>query len=224
MRRANDKAGSSAMDRPGPARLGLIGDVHAEDRLLAVTVAFLAEQRLDLLLATGDIVDGPGDVARCVRLLVEHGAIVVRGNHERWLLRDDPRLSALDEATAAYLRALPATRLLDTTAGRLLLCHGVDEDDMVRLTPDSSDYDVQSNVALQGLLGRRDVALIVGGHTHSRMVRAFGRLTVVNPGALGYVRDPGFAVADLAAGIVDFYSVDEDAALLLETVPLAAPV
>lgn len=216
-----DRAGDSAAAAVrAPSRLGLIGDVHAEDRLLATTLGFLADQHLDLLLATGDVVDGRGDEARCCRLLDEHRALIVRGNHERWLLRDTARLREHGAETVAYLEAMPPRRIVDTAAGALLLCHGIGDDDMVRLTPRSSDYDLQSNLALQELLAGDELALVVGGHTHVRMVRRFARLTVLNPGALGYVSEPGFAMADLAAGTVDFFAVDEDAAIWLETVPL----
>ena len=45
-------------------RFGLLGDIHAEDELLAVALRYLVAQELDAVLAVGDIVDGPGASAR----------------------------------------------------------------------------------------------------------------------------------------------------------------
>ena len=67
-------------------KLGLIGDVHAEDDALAQALAHFREERVDHVLCVGDIADGQGDLERCVALLEEVKALTVRGNHDRWLL------------------------------------------------------------------------------------------------------------------------------------------
>ena len=46
-------------------RIGLIGDIHAEDQLLERALELLAGRALDAILATGDIADGAGSVNRC---------------------------------------------------------------------------------------------------------------------------------------------------------------
>ena len=46
-------------------RIGIIGDIHAEDTHLDLALAFLNEQAVDVIICTGDIVDGNGDVDRC---------------------------------------------------------------------------------------------------------------------------------------------------------------
>jgi predicted phosphodiesterase len=201
-------------------RFGAIGDVHAEDTLLAAALDTLRAEQLDAILCVGDIVDGRGDVDRCCALLAQHDAIVVRGNHERWLLKDELRTlpkahlaSDLAPATRAYLEALPATRRLSTTRGPLLLCHGLGDDDMARLRPFDEGYALETNDALSTLRAT-DYALVVGGHTHLRMVRSFGALTVVNAGTLSYTDTPCFLVADLLSGHVQFYDLDDDARVL----------
>lgn len=200
-------------------RFGAIGDVHAEDGLLRAALAHLQSLGVDAVLCVGDIVDGRGDVDACCTLLAEHGALSVRGNHERWILADQMRglsmahhLRELTEETRAYLGSLPVTRRLDTVVGPLLLCHGLGEDDMARLRPYDEGYALECIDALPSLRAS-DLALVVGGHTHQRMVRRIGRLTIVNAGtlAVGSASEseaPCFARADLDAGLVQFYEFD----------------
>jgi predicted phosphodiesterase len=159
-------------------RLGLIGDIHAEDAKLRVALAALGRERLDGVLAVGDIADGQGSVVECCRLLRGAGATVVRGNHDRWLLagqlRDLPHATALDgldAETTAFLSSLPATRRLDTALGPLLLCHGMGENDMSSVGEDDFGYALETNDVLQRLLAAKDVAIVVSGHRHRPMVR-----------------------------------------------------
>jgi len=197
-------------------KVGLIGDIHAEDEILASVLDFLSTQPLDAILCTGDIVDGPGDPNRCATLLRGARVICVRGNHDRWLLEGSMR--ELPEAThpAAvstelrdYLLSLSPVFAFDTPSGTALLCHGVGTNDMRRLTPDDDGYALQANVELQQLITENWHTYVIGGHTHRSMVRRVDSLTVVNPGTLLRRHQPGFAVADFSAGHVTPYSVDE---------------
>jgi putative phosphoesterase len=196
-------------------RIGAIGDIHAEDQALARVLEALAGLAVDRILAVGDIVDGPGDSARCCRLLAQAGVDVVRGNHDRWALKDQLRnlpgaLAALDPEQRRYLDSLPATRDYQTVAGPLLLCHGLGTDDMCRLTEDDFGYALETNDPLQDLLASQQYSFVVNGHTHRRMVRRFARLTVINAGTLFRENDPCFAVVDFAAGRVEFHDVRPD--------------
>lgn len=167
---------------------------------------------LDRILAVGDIVDGPGDSARCCRLLADAGVDAVMGNHDRWALKGQLRTlpgatATLDPAERRFLEALPATRRYDTVAGPLLLCHGLGSDDMCRLTEDDFGYALETNDPLQELLAAQDCRFVINGHTHRRMVRHFAHLTVINAGTLFRDNDPCFAVVDLAAARVEFFDL-----------------
>lgn len=197
-------------------RVGLLGDIHAEHVSLRFALQRFETEAVDAVLSVGDIVDGPGDVEATITLLVEHDVLAVAGNHERWFLRDQMRelpdaTRTLSADASNWLRGLPPSRCLDTVAGPLLLCHGVGDDDMIRLLPDSSDYDVHTNGPLQRLLAEDEVRVLVGGHTHRRMVRRFGNLTVINPGTLFREHDPCFAIADLETLSVDFVDLESSA-------------
>ena len=195
-----------------PERFGLLGDVHAEDVALAAALEHFARAGVDAVLSVGDVVDGPGDLERCRALLERHRVACVAGNHERWFcdgsLRSLPhahRAEAVSPATRAFFSALPKTRAFDTPRGRLLLCHGVGEDDMIRLLPDDAGYALKSNFALETVLAG-GYRFAVGGHTHRRMARRFGDFWFINPGTLARGYDPSFALLDLRAGRVDFFA------------------
>ncbi len=153
-------------------RLGLLGDIHAEDGRLEAALALFRDRRVEQVLFVGDVVDGEGDVDRCCALLAEAGAVGVRGNHDRWLLEDKMRAlpyahfrSMLAPASIELLSSLPPTREIETDAGSLLLCHGVGQSDMIRLSPSDEGYALETNDELRTLLVERR-RLVVGGHTH----------------------------------------------------------
>lgn len=200
------------------SRLGLLGDVHAEVRHLEAALHFFAASSVEAILCVGDIADGQEEggaghaVNGCCRLLQAAQVRVVRGNHDRWLLasemRDLPDATPsqdVGEAALAFLKSLPRTQRLETVAGPLLLCHGVGENDMARLTPDDYGYALECNDELQDLLRARTYRFIVGGHTHYRMVRHFGALTFINPGTLTAKHQPCLALADFRAEQVKFH-------------------
>ena len=165
----------------------------------------------------GDIVDGAGDGERCCELLRDLGVATVRGNHDRWLLEGQMRgmedcatLDSLKPENVAWLRALPRTLRFETTRGPLLLCHGVGENDMNKLAPDDYGYALECNDELQALIRTEEYRFVVGGHTHQRMVKRFGPLIFINPGALPTWSGPCFAVADFGRGEVNFCEFEDD--------------
>jgi predicted phosphodiesterase len=122
-------------------RIAAIGDIHAEDELLEGAINFCREQ-VELIVSVGDIVDGSGDVNRCCALLRENKIPAVRGNHERWLLKNEMRLFAdvhypedIEKDNLQWLRRLPSTLVFQTVRGSVLLCHGLGENVSVRTCP-----------------------------------------------------------------------------------------
>jgi predicted phosphodiesterase len=174
-------------------RFGIVGDIHAEHEMLASVLDHLSKQGIEAVLAVGDIVDGPGSVAECCRMLAAASALVVRGNHDRWFLegkfRDLPGATLdgdVDVSARAFLASLPPTRRLHTVRGDLLLCHGTGEDDMSAVGPED-----------ELLVSAAAVELLVCGHSHRRMVRRIGPLTIINAGTLSTHDEPGFGIVDL---------------------------
>jgi putative phosphoesterase len=188
-------------------RVGLIGDLHAEDEALAFVVAELGQLGAETLLQVGDIADGPGDVTRTVELLIEHGVLAVRGNHDRWQLADQLRalphtqpLAALAPSVVRYLSELPTTREFHSPRGHVLLCHGLGHNDMVGVKPDHEGYDIAMNQELQQLIAERHFSFVLNGHTHRPMLRTFGALSVINAGTLLRENERCFTLLDFERG------------------------
>jgi predicted phosphodiesterase len=194
-------------------RIGVIGDIHACDLLLEAAVGLLKAEGLPIF-STGDVVDGAGDVHKCIALLIEQGVKVVRGNHDEWLIknimRDSPQDSLkitqpgeLSEKELAYVNALPATITIETTIGSVLLCHGVGHNNMNKINPDDYGYAIEVNDDLQKLIVERKYEAVINGHSHKKMMRDFNGLVVINAGSL--VGQPGFLVVDFKKREVEFH-------------------
>ena len=200
-------------------KIGLIGDVHGEDVHLAWTIEALATLKPDVVLCVGDIADGPGSVDACVQLLQDHNVHCVMGNHDRWLLEGTLRSIAdatlsenIADASLSYLSALPQTLEIPTPHGVLLLCHGLGSNDMRKLNEDDFDYPytLECNPEFQDILGRREHAFVVSGHTHRRMARDFQGISFINAGTLKKHQDPGYAVLDTETRKVLWFSLSQE--------------
>lgn len=206
--------------------LGLIGDVHCEHERLSMALQHLQLLKPDQILCVGDLVDGPGDLRRCIDLLQKHNVITVAGNHERWLLAGmDAARSSLPNYTKAesvsseiwkYLRELPKFRSLRTVAGEALLCHGIGADDMACVRKSHTAQHLFHNKALMQIQAQGTFSLMLNGHTHERMVRNLGRLTIINGGTLVREHNPGFLYVDLEKREASFFNMAPDLSISLE--------
>jgi len=172
-------------------RVGIIGDVHAEDEALELVLDDFKGRGLDAVLCVGDVADGAGDVNRCCTLLEERNVQTVIGNHDRWLLAGEKRdlpgatqLNKLNAKSRAFLDSLPITRRFVTPAGNLQLCHGIGDDDLAGVKPDHLRHDLERNDALKRVLASLRCDWMVNGHTHRAMVRRVRHLTIINAGTL----------------------------------------
>ncbi|MFW5740565.1 MAG: hypothetical protein ACOC1F_09385, partial [Myxococcota bacterium] len=108
--------------------------------------------------------------AKCIELLKESAVDCVLGNHDRWLLRGTMRdlpdaipVSALRDHDPSFLSSLPKTRTYHTSRGRLMLCHGMRDDDMGALLADDEGYALESNFELQELIVPGRHGFVVAG-------------------------------------------------------------
>lgn len=202
-----------------PTTLALLGDIHAEDATLEAALSFIEERGVDRVLAVGDLADGRGSLDHTCELLQAAGAIVVAGNHDRWLLAGQMRefsgahqLSRLRPETVAYLRSLPRMVEVATPLGLALLCHGLGPHDMAAVGPDDSGYALDSNFELQALLSCGSYRFVFNGHSHRAMVRRIGPLTLVNAGTFLREFEPGFVLVDFncaVATLMEFHSLSD---------------
>lgn len=195
----------------------MLGDIHCENRRLESALQFFLGQQLDLVCSVGDIVDGPGDVNRAIELLRRHGVATVRGNHERWLMTNEMRglpdahsRFDFDALSWVFLSQLPLWLKLETVAGRMLLCHGLGSDDMAGVWPMDDAMALHANQPLWHLVHSAEFAFVVNGHTHRRLVRSFGEMTIINAGTLYRKHDPCICIADFEQSFVQYFNVDAD--------------
>ena len=186
-------------------KIGIIGDVHAESKVLAKAIDWLEEKGVDVLICTGDIADGPGDINAACDMLASNGVLTVAGNHDRWLLTDKARhvenahhKSAVFDSTLAYLDGLPKTLSVPTHCGELLLCHGVLDDDLAKIWPGTATTEIKRSKPLDKLLEQSDnvPSFVVNGHMHFRTLIDFETCKLINAGTLKGLYS-GLSVLDL---------------------------
>ena len=210
-------------------RIGIIGDVHAEHRRLKTALGVLEKERVDLLLCTGDLADGRGDLDACCSTLIDAEALVVAGNHDRWFLEEKVRHVADAHyrqralpRTVHYIESLPRTRYIDTGLGQLILCHGVLNDDLAKIWPGSENSGCRRSPELDHLLLQRVAPrFFINGHMHFRTVIDFTRTQMINAGTLRG-RYAGFCMLDLAElKLSSFNFIDDAQAELVKIFDLA---
>jgi predicted phosphodiesterase len=213
------------------SRIGVLGDVHAEDDNLALAIDTLTEAGAQRLVCVGDVADGMGDLDRTIALLEDAGVTTIAGNHERWFLQDTMRDLRNVQHRGAHPHAARALELnpplleLATTQGAMLVCHAVGFDDMTVLddrTPIEMARWMPEFVALEAAARFR---FVVAGHTHRFFVRRFPGFVWINAGTLKRDDDPCFVLVDLApedggAGVVHHFVIDVDRSVMHRTVAL----
>ncbi|MFZ5892177.1 MAG: metallophosphoesterase family protein [Myxococcota bacterium] len=187
-------------------KLGVIGDLHCEVASLERVLAHFQREGVEASVCVGDLVDGAGDANRALELLEERSIVAVRGNHDRWLLRNELRevplatdLADVSPKSRRYLASLPLTRSIRCSRGRLLLCHGIAQNDFVGVRPEDSDESVLALPEIAALLDDASFDFVLSGHTHRAMVRRVERLTLFNAGTLHREYRP-------VCGVLDFHA------------------
>jgi predicted phosphodiesterase len=125
-------------------------------------------------------------------------------------------MRSLDDANARsdlkvraweFLPQLPLTRSFETVAGQMLLCHGLDDDDMAGVYPFDDALSLYANYPLWKLVNSGKYNFVVNGHTHRRMVRTFDNLTLINAGTIYRKHDPCFCIVDFETGYVQYFRI-----------------
>jgi putative phosphoesterase len=185
-------------------RLGIIGDVHGEARLLKRAADALSNLDVDAIVCVGDVYSQLADTSTCCETLQERGIATVRGNHDRWFLaaaaRDNTLQMSVGAAALTFLASLPATLELTTASGCTLICHGVGTNDLAHL-PRTFPASYVRRALRIGLLSSRHT-LVVHGHTHSYQESRHSGTQFVAVGRLDTALGTGCAVVDTVGGLI----------------------
>jgi predicted phosphodiesterase len=216
----------------------LLSDIHSNMEAFDACMARARRAGFDYVLCCGDIVGYGPEPNEAVALLRGLEAVSIRGNHDRVACGQDEPLDfnphakaaaywtrlALNDASNAYLRALPVGPL--DLGGDAQLVHGAitDEDDyLTSVAHAAENFDLT------------DRRFTFFGHTHFAGVFSWedangtrcelgdvredviildlkeDRRYLVNPGSVGQPRDgdprAGFAIWDVGESRLEFYRV-----------------
>jgi putative phosphoesterase len=199
-------------------RAGLIGDVHGQVDALQTAIEFLREQpNLDTIFCTGDFPtrNKEAGTEQVCRIAQHADLIAIRGNHDRWRIGELSEYEVTPIGTDAYLADLPVTVIIPTPRGTVMLCHGINKDDMNAVYRGGGDGR-EKTLHLYGLTRLElfmarypHIKLLIHGHTHLRDVKQYGELVVINAGTLlNQCFPPTVGVIDFNLGTVQFYEID----------------
>ena len=209
-------------------KLGVIGDVHAEHQRLEAALSHLQGLGTDSIVCTGDIVDGIGCPNESIELLNGAAVRTVRGNHDRWILEDKARhikdahsATELTEESRSYLASLPTQVTLDTIGGKLLLCHGIGNDDLRKVWPGTERMAIERSHLLDNIILEGEFQYLINGHMHFRTLIHFEALTLINAGTLRGEHWPGFSIIDFEPQHITAFEFCHEEIKLVKTLDLA---
>jgi putative phosphoesterase len=164
-------------------KVGIVSDVHCNGAGLARALALMGDS--DELFCLGDSIYEYRFSNEVVRLLREHRAQVILGNHEECFFGPQGERArardGIDRELAAWLADQPHRRELRFGGKRLLLVHSTPwEPRGTYVHPESRELD---------RFAEADADVVLYGHTHQQVVRRIGRVLVINPGSAGEARD-----------------------------------
>ena len=176
-------------------RFAVLADIHGNALALEAVLADMDALGASDAVNLGDHFSGPLDAAGTARLLMEREFPSIRGNHDRWLIEQDPSemgpsdkaaFEELDRTHLDWLASLPATRMVFED---VFLCHGTPGSDLtywLERVEQTGEVRPASLDEVQGEADGVEANLILCGHTHiPRIVRLRDGRTVLNPGSIG---------------------------------------
>ncbi|MEM6992588.1 MAG: metallophosphoesterase family protein [Myxococcota bacterium] len=176
-------------------RFAVLADIHGNSLALEAVLADMSTLGISVAVNLGDHFSGPLDAAGTASLLMKQNFVSIQGNHDRWLIGQDPSdmgpsdkcaFEQLERKQLDWLASLPPTT---TAFGDVFLCHGTPTSDITYWLERVEQNGVVRSASLEEAereaegIGAR---LILCGHTHiPRVVRLRDGRTVVNPGSVG---------------------------------------
>jgi len=166
-------------------KVGIVSDLHCNVAGLVQALDLMGE--IDELICLGDSIWEYRFSNEIVRLLKEHGAHTILGNHEEGFLGPQGMRARqpewIDRSLLGWLAERPHRLELELGGKRLLAVHS---------TPwEPRGTYVYPHDSLLQRFGEADADFVLYGHTHHQLVRRLGSVLVINPGSAGDARDNG---------------------------------
>lgn len=179
-------------------KIAIFTDVHGNRFALEAVLPDISSFKPDLILNLGDMVLGGADPAGALKLQLECGALMARGNADEEVANPEPDLepailelanwlqTLLSEQDLKTLKQLPT--MLEVANGEILACHGNLETPwdflMLRDSPETfTDY-ATTDELLSRIQNYPNAKVVLCGHSHrARNVTANG-VQFVNVGSV----------------------------------------
>ena len=189
--------------------IAVLSDIHANIQALEAVLRDCVRLGVDEYWLLGDYVDYGASAVETVTVLSSLNAkYIIAGNHDACLYNSNVRQSVtphgklsceytkrtVDENPEVFewLKSIAGTPMIHIPERRTLLVHGTPEDPYWgKFLPDSDTG------LLFDEMERRDVDLMLTGHSHISFIITMKGKTIVNPGSVGQPRN-GYPQAQYA--------------------------
>ncbi len=176
-------------------RFAVIADIHGNATALEAVLADMDALGLADAVNLGDFFSGPLEAAKTARLLQARDFISVRGNHDRYLIEQDPAQMGPSDAFAfaqlsaddlAWIASLPMTC---APFDGVFACHATPSDDgtywLERVTSEGA-IRTATLAEIEQVAEGIEAGLILCAHTHiPRILRLPDGRVILNPGSVG---------------------------------------
>ncbi len=168
----------------GRMRLGVVSDIHADLSSLERALHLLVSEGADRIVCLGDVVEKGRDGDAVVETLDRWLIPVVAGNHGHNALRHAQLPAsmrtghALRTETLARIAQYPLSRRFELAGLQVLAAHGTPENNSLYV------FEAEPPRRLKRQLRRREVDVLLLGHTHRPMKMRYGDTWICNPGSV----------------------------------------
>lgn len=178
-------------------KIAIISDIHGNYVSLEAALADIDKEAPDQIICLGDVVVlGPQPEA-CLERIQSLNCPVVMGNTDEWALNPTPHTIHSEEDQFRYelemwcaqqmsadhkvfISTFQPTLDIDLGYGRTMLCfHGSPNSNKEVINAQKTDED------LAAIFGEQRATVMVGGHTHTPMLRRWQNNFILNPGSVG---------------------------------------
>jgi len=192
--------------------LGIISDIHADPETLQSTLTLIGAMNVEKIVCAGDLVGYGPDANQVVDLMLNQSIPSVRGNHDRWTIKNGPHAIGYagggksSQQTIEYLCTLPFSFLVSIGDRKGMVFHGSPKSDMDFVN--DKDY---SQSVFDKWFDRFNVDFIILGHTHEPMIiKTQSNNLIINPGSVAsknVISSQTFAILNSKTMTVTFHNV-----------------
>ncbi|MDX8353687.1 metallophosphoesterase family protein [Cognatiyoonia sp. IB215182] len=176
-------------------KFAALADIHGNSFALEAVLHDMDSLGIKDAVNLGDFFSGPIDAAKTATILMERDFASVRGNHDRYLIEQEPfsmgpsdrvAFDQLSEQHLRWIADLPTTRIVNDD---VFLCHATPTSDSTYWLERVEHNGVVRSASLAEVTKEAvgvQASLILCAHTHiPRCVRLPDGRVIVNPGSVG---------------------------------------